>query len=412
MQLVGVYDQSFGLRFGLVKTPDPPSMLIRSLILATCTATLVGVSGCERPSWTPPKASLIVSAGDSTYWVTTSGRKTTVRSAPFLLARVDGRFYEIYIADQDRSYFDAVIVGQRVYQRDLITGDSTLLLDDDLTRDVALRYAKEHPGEEPLGLDEDENPDASTMAYTDTEIVEVLGPYLTYEQHVDLDGPRIRGSHTSRRGVIDLRTAQPVTLDALVGPRTANALQLRGVSLLGSASDSIRATRDTRAARAKEAIAGFVFDSASFSLIESAGAPAVAFYVPGRGVRAAGYALPLEPIDIPPGNWWKAVRETLPTSVPGGDELWPGDDHDVIARYDSTGDRAGILLRQAGKSREWEVATVQSPVRRVVRIPVVGASETRAALSRAFDDALLYSGEARTASFPVRRKNAGPRPRS
>jgi hypothetical protein len=318
---------------------------------------------------------------------------------------VDERFYEIFIADEDRSFFDATIVGQRVYKRDLITGDSTLLLDDHLTREVATRYASEHPAEEPLGMDEEENPDAGTIASTETQIVEVLGPYLTYEQHIDLDGPRLRGVHTSRRGVIDLRTAEPVTLQALVGPDDASTLQLRGVSMLGSASDSIRSMRDARAARAKDAMAGFVFDSASFSLIQSAGAPAVAFFVPGRGVRAAGHALPLEPIDIPPGTWWKEVRETLPTAVPGGDELWPGKEQDVVARRDASGTRAGIFLRAAGSSREWEVAHVQAPVRRVVRIVDGDDGETLDALARAFDDALLDSGEARTASaMPTRPK--------
>ncbi|MEP7347955.1 MAG: hypothetical protein ABI877_21990, partial [Gemmatimonadaceae bacterium] len=360
----------------------------------------------------PPQVSLIVSAGDSTYWLTTLGGKTMVRSAPFLLAQVDDRFYEIFIADQDRSFVDAVIVGQRVYKRDLITGDSTLLLDDDLTRDVARRYATEHPGEEPLGVDEEENPDAGTIASTDTQIIEVLGPYLTYEQHTDLDGPWLRGTHTSRRGVIDLRTATPVTLEALVGPGGASALQLRGVSLLGSTSDSIRSMRGARAARAKEAIAGFVFDSASFSLIESAGAPAVAFFVPGRGVRAAGYALPLEPIDIPSGTWWKPVRETLPTSIPGGDDFWPGKEHDVVARNDSTGERAIILLRPAASTREWKIASVQAPVRRVARITIGRDDKASEALSRAFDDALLYSGAARTASLEHARATVTPRTRS
>ncbi|MBV6522285.1 MAG: hypothetical protein MNPFHGCM_02431 [Gemmatimonadaceae bacterium] len=358
---------------------------------------LIAALGCERSFWTPPQSDLLVSAGDSTYWVRSDGRTTSVRAASFLLAHVDGRFSEIYIVDQDRSFADAVIVGQRVYQRDLITGDSVLLLDDSTTREVAMRYAREHPGEMPLAIDEAENPDAATIAYTDTEIVDVLGPYVTYEQHIDMDGSWLSGSHSSRRGVIDLRTAQPVRLEDLVGRRGATTLRLQGVSMLGSASDSIRAIGDARAARAKEAIAGFVFDSSSFSLVESAGVPAIAFFVPGRGVRAAGYAFPLAPIDIPPGTWWQDVRATLPTSVPGGDEFWPGRDHEVVARYDTSGTRARILLRRPGKSREWPIADVQAPVRRVLRIPAAGPESTEA-LGRAFDDAVLYSGEARTAS--------------
>jgi hypothetical protein len=305
-----------------------------------------------------------------------------------------------------------VIVGQQIYKRDIVSGDSTLLLDDELTRDAAIQYATEHPGEAPLSDDEEENPAANTVAFTETEIVEVLGPYLTYEQQVDFDGSWLRGTHAVRRGVIDLRSGAPVTLDALVGPGVARQVQLRGVSLLGSANDSVRSARDARAARAREAMTGFALDSASFSLVVSAGAPAVAFFVPGRGVRAAGYALPLEPIDIPAGPWWQEVRETLPTAVPGGDDLWKGQTEDVVARYDVGTEHAELFLRLPGGSREWRVAGVQAPVRRIARIGGVRDDETTAALRRAFDEALLYSGEARTASTVRRRPPVNARTRS
>jgi hypothetical protein len=36
---------------------------------------------------------------------------------------VDGRFYELNVTDDDRSYGDAVLVGQRVYRRDLENDD-------------------------------------------------------------------------------------------------------------------------------------------------------------------------------------------------------------------------------------------------------------------------------------------------
>ena len=63
-----------------------------------------------------------MAAGDSTFWVSSDSTGMRVRGSPMLLARWDGRFYEVYVADDDRSYYDAVFVGQQVFRRDLLTG--------------------------------------------------------------------------------------------------------------------------------------------------------------------------------------------------------------------------------------------------------------------------------------------------
>ena len=59
----------------------------------------------------PPAADFVLSAGDSSFWVTSEGGAIRFRGAPLELARVDGRFYELYVADDDRSYEDAVLSG-------------------------------------------------------------------------------------------------------------------------------------------------------------------------------------------------------------------------------------------------------------------------------------------------------------
>ncbi|MFN8580976.1 MAG: hypothetical protein U0163_08390 [Gemmatimonadaceae bacterium] len=384
-------------------TPSSPRP---ALLRAWCVllGVLVPLLACRDGSGRPPAGSFVVTAGDSTYWVTTSSSGIKLRSAPFLLAAVDGRFHEIFISDDDASFYDAVIVGQKIYMRDLVSGDSSVVLDDELISGVATEYQKEHPNEHPLDDDEAENPDADAMASTDTQVIEVLGPYLTYEQHVDLDASWIRGTHSTRRGVIDLRTREAVTLGSLVGERNAAALWTRGVSLFGSARDSISSMSGARAARAKEAIGGFELDSSSFAVIESNGAPAVAFYVPGHGVRAGGLALPLDPIDIPAGTWWSEVKRTLPVADPGGFDVWPGADYDVLARYGPGEQYADLSVRAAGSQREVRVGRVQGPVRRVMRVSREDG-ETLRALRRAFDDAVLYSGEARTTAL-VRTRSA------
>lgn len=372
--------------------------MIRRMALTAATLTL---SACGWRGSSPPPANVLVSAGDSTFWVRTDSAGSRVRGAPLLLTNVDGRFYELYVADDDRSYANAVMVGQRIFRRDLLTGDSLVLLDDAAIRAMASDYAGKHPDEAPLGLDDEENDDPSIAASTDTEIIDVLGPYVTYEQHVDIDGVGVRREHMTRRGVLDLRSAQPVSLRAMIRDSDVDSILSRASAMLVLARDSVRLSHDVRARRAQSALNGFVFDSASFSLVESRGSPAIAFFIPGRGARAAGYALPLEPIVIPGGRWWNDVRRTLPTAVPGGDDVWHEDALDVVARYDSAGESAWIVLRRPARAtREWRVARVPSPVRRVFRLRgAPNDSATIRGLARAFDDAALYSGDARTAAF-------------
>src|SRR5689334_7075151 len=81
-------------------------------------AVLIGAAACHDAvpdSAHPPDADFVLSAGDSSYWVTSAGGSLRFRGAPLELARVDGRFYELYVADDDRSYEDAVLIGQRIY---------------------------------------------------------------------------------------------------------------------------------------------------------------------------------------------------------------------------------------------------------------------------------------------------------
>src|SRR5438046_2736249 len=55
----------------------------------------------------PPHAEFLVATQDSTFWITTKGTNVRARGAPLTLAQYDGRFFEIYLADDDRSYPDA-----------------------------------------------------------------------------------------------------------------------------------------------------------------------------------------------------------------------------------------------------------------------------------------------------------------
>ncbi|MFP5354441.1 MAG: hypothetical protein ACLGIK_04695 [Gemmatimonadota bacterium] len=372
------------------------SSLVAAALVAAALVAPAGCGGERAAAAPPPPASLLVSAGDSTFWVESDSSGVRVRRSPMLLTEVDGRFHELYLTDDDRSYYDAIIVGQRIFRRDLELGDSLLLLEDATLAQLARDYAARHPGEVPLAPDEDAAEEPSTHATTETELLDAAGPYLTFEQHVDIDVVGDRDQHVTRRGVIDVRSARQVTIADLAGERQAGEIFRQAHALLDAALDSIRRANDERARRAATTLTGFVFDSLSFALVDEASMPAVAFLVPGRGPRAGGYALPLPPIRIGEAPWWEAIRAGLPSDAAGA-SVWGGAAYEVVARGDSTGESAQLALRVA--PNEWVVARLPAPVRRIHRLDRPGVTPAALqALRRAFDEAALYSGEVRTAS--------------
>ncbi|MEP7383256.1 MAG: hypothetical protein ABI910_16310, partial [Gemmatimonadota bacterium] len=80
--------------------------------------------GTPRASNALPVASFLLSAGDSTFWVESDSAGLRVRRSPMLLTEHGGRYYELYLTDIDRSFYNAVILGQQVWRRDVASGDS------------------------------------------------------------------------------------------------------------------------------------------------------------------------------------------------------------------------------------------------------------------------------------------------
>src|SRR4051812_6217391 len=116
----------------------PPRRPILSLTVALAFGAVAGCHDGARPAAeSPPAADFVLAAGDSSYWVTSDHGTVRMRGAPLELARVDGRFYELYVEDDDRSFEDAVLVGQRVYRRDLVSGDSLLVYEDTIVPHLA-----------------------------------------------------------------------------------------------------------------------------------------------------------------------------------------------------------------------------------------------------------------------------------
>lgn len=395
-----------------------------------------------------PVSDFLLSAGDSTFWITTGPQGIRVRGSPLVLAHYGGRFYEVYVADEDHSFSDAVFTTQRIYRRDLMTGDSAAVFRDTVITAAARRYAAAHPRESPLPSGEDAAEDPSTSITGQVDIVNVEGPYLSFEYRRtsatqptagnDSDSTRDRANQESlRRGVVDLRSGLRATLGGMFGSPAADSVSVRGRRAFIAAVDSVQAARrggDERAKRAAEAIGEFTFDPLSFTVTDLDQGPVVQFFAPGGGAHGSGLILPLPLIPVVAGAstvWWTAERSSLP--VGGSDsasDLWVRPSLEVIARYDTAGGEGpsqgqGVVVSirlprrsnapgkgggQAGATEaEWRVGHFPAPTRRLFWLDVPPFdSAARRALMRAFDESALYGDDTRSAELPAGRLKGRP----
>ncbi len=365
--------------------------------------SLLAPVACREPATAdappPPAAEFLLAAGDSSFWVTSAGGSVRVRGAPIDIARVDGRFYELYVSDDDRSFGDAVLVGQRVYRRDLETDDSLLVYQDTIVPRIARLYARLHPDDAPLPPDEDESDDPLWMATTTLDLDDVAGPFVSFSLHADVERDDAPLWHTSRRGVIDLRTGGSATLAAVAGTASASVERARR-EVMESTLDSVRLSQDERGERAAAVLSHYRLDPASFFLTTLDGAPAVSFALPGEGDGDAGHLLALAPIPIGEPAWWTAVASTLPiTSTDGLRDVWRHDRYDVVVHYDPLGGGARLVLRDS-TSREFTVGRVPAPATRIMWLdrPPIDAS-ARHALDRAFNESILYDDAVRAVAW-------------
>ena len=366
--------------------------------IAALAATACGDRDRDRPAGPPPpRAEFLVAAGDSTYWVLAAPEGIRRRGSSMMLARVGSDFYEIYTADEDRSFYDALFVGQRVYRRDLVTGDSALVYRDTIVPEAQHRWAASHPGESPLLPDEDANERPASNASAEVELLDVHDAYLSLEHHTDLDVGGVRHMHRTVRRVVDLRSRRAATIRAAFGDSAGQEILARGAALFAAARDSIRENRDPRTDEARDAATDLVFDPRSFSLSEIEGDPAVTFVVPGIGEHTTGTALPLAPIAASAPPWWSSVVPTLPSARESMEDRWTGKGYTVRARYRTAGEFALLSLSDS-EGHEWLLGRIPVPVRRVLWLdaPVLDSLH-RDALARAFDDAVLYDDAARLA---------------
>lgn len=386
----------------------------------------------NRPAVPPPHADFLLAAGDSTFWVTTGPKGVRVRGSPLVLARYDGKFYEVYVADEDHSFYDAVFTSQRIYRRDLLTGDSMAVFLDSSVVGAARQYAVSHPDQTPLAADEDAADDPTTSVTGEVDIVDVHGPYLSFEYRgTQASKGTVNGDSGAgdrqilRRGVIDLRSGVRTTPHALFGTVAGDSAVARGHRAFAATLGAIRAARangNERARLAAAAAGAFVFDPNSFALTDAGRDPSAQFFAPARGPRASGLTLPLSPVPVPEAadlDWWTAERVTLPIGGPdSASDVWTRPGLEVVARYDTSGgpeqgqgvvvlirqvrDAHAMVARQTSgrhdvPGREWRVGRFPSPTRRLYWLdrPLLDSAGRRA-LMRAFNESALYGDDARS----------------
>lgn len=336
-------------------------------------------------------------AGDSTFWVHTGAEGIRARGSPLHLARFRGRYYEVYITDDDRSYTDALIVGQQMYRRDLLSDDSALVFEDTTISHIARWYGRSHPNDHPLDTDDEPEAEPHVSAQSELNTVAQHGQYLSYEYKADLSVTGSEEWHTARRGVVDLRDAGAPTVAEIFGASNGQYIVRRGRTLFAQARDSLRASRDSSSRDAARAIGDFRFDESSFNIAEVNGEPAVRFYAPGHGARAGGFVLPLPPISVTAPGWWQDARDGLPATGDASGIKWAHASYRVIAR--PTRDDSALLSLVDSAGREWRIAALPALPRRIFWVDSASAdSATRHALARAFDEAALYSEDVRATS--------------
>jgi hypothetical protein len=189
-------------------------------ITAALALLIAAATSCAIPPPTPPTAEFLVSAGDQTYWVQSGTSGVHIRGSPLILARNNGRYFEVFVSEIDRSFSRAIFSGERVFKRELATGDSSVIYDDTAIVQMSEDYHRRHPRAPLLDPDDDPDDDVEITAAGETDILNVLGPYVAIEHRLSIDRANEDGTDDTTRTVVDLRNARAVTLEHMLRDTT------------------------------------------------------------------------------------------------------------------------------------------------------------------------------------------------
>jgi hypothetical protein len=323
-----------------------------------------------------------------------------VQRAPMLLATLGGRLIEIYVAEDPINFEAASFVVGRVFRRDLVTGDSTLVYADSSVLREAMAYVRAHPDAERLDDDETVPDDARTFESSVTPL-EVVGATLGVEVHLDRTVGEL-GTHDTYRATIDLLTGRRLSLADLIVPSQASASLLVAHRNLAEAIALAGRRAGPVGKAASKAIASLPFDSLSFSLTRRGDSLAAQFLAHDEQVIDEvrdTHRFALEPIPLVPPAWWSAARRTLPRQLPDSTARFDVGQVLLDVTYDSQ-DVAQVAAHTSGGSRA--VTRMRGPVRRAIAVGdslIAPAGQWRRALQRAFAESGYYSEQVRAASL-------------
>ncbi len=381
---------------------------MRRALVICCSILGAACGRAPAPARVPPTAEFLVVTADSTLWVRVDAGGIKLHGAPLRLAQVDGRFLELYVADDDRSFQDAVFISQRVYARDLVRGDSTVIWRDARVLTAAVAWGKQHPESVPLGPDDEEDEQPRRRHVLDVALLNMHDHWLSIRTHEDIGGEREPLVHQTDREVRNVTTGARATLRELFGDAESARFLADGERQLAAARDSAaRLPRDQREA-ARAPVAMLALRDTRFALTVDSGRPGVELLAAASRFTETDPTLVLQAMSAAAASWWSAAeRVRHPDSVMtagahGAVVRWKRGGSTLLARIDTGSGPTALILRDSGQ-REFAVATVTGPVQSVIWLDQSPPdSVTRAALVRAFSEAAFYSDEVRTARGPAR----------
>lgn len=377
-------------------------------VLAVCSAVACTPSSPARPAHAVSEFLLI--SDDSTAWVRDDADSTRVQRAPMLLATLDGRVVEIYVAEEPLDFDEATFLVSRVYTRDLASGDSTLVFADSTVLRTAMAWVRNHPDATRLD-DDDEPPDDVPSCDASITPLDVIGTTLGLEVHLDRMTGEL-GTHDTYRATVDLTSGRRLALRDIVSADRARISLDGAAAALRDAARAAGAQGGDLGRAAGAALSGLTIDPLSFVLAQSADSLAAQFLAHTEQVideSRDSHRFAVDAVTIGAPAWWTAARATLPQVTPDSvahvrtDRLaldLTYDQHEVAQVTTGTGSARRTVLRMRG------------PIRRVIALDDAvtrPSGRWRAALERAFAEAGYYSDEVRAVSL---RRRARPVPPS
>lgn len=180
------------------------------------------VGACELPPPPPPLAEFLVSAGDQTYWVQSNHLGLKIRGSPLILSRTGGLYYEVYVGEVDRSYPRALFAAERVFRREIATGDSAVIFEDSTVLAMATDYKRKHPNQTLLGPNADPDDEVDIAVVGETDVLNVLGAYVALEHRLSVGRADGTDQEDTTRTVVDIRSGKRVSLEHVLDDSTVH----------------------------------------------------------------------------------------------------------------------------------------------------------------------------------------------